>query len=638
VTPINMRAGFKVLSAFIISTFLCLQVYGQQSEIDSLKNILEHNTQQDTNRVNTLNRMAFDYYSVNIQQLKYYSNQALQLSLKLKFLKGEAFAYKNIGLGYLGSNANAMTLVYFDKSLNIFKRLNDKSNSARMLNNMGYFYGRIKDHEQERKYIFQALSEMKGLKRPEIESIMLGNIGNSYEAINEFVKAREYYDKSLRLVTNQPDYLITAHANLASVNLRLKNYQLAQKYADTALGMISKYKDYRPKDLVMVYLTLGQLNYEQKNYNKSRDFFEKSRLIANKIGNAEDIIQIYHGYYLLDSVKGDFKSALHNYYEYSKLNDSLSNGNKNRMVAFYQLNSDLQKRATENERLRIEEEKNQTIINHQRVVQIILSISLIIIIISIAYLVRINNRMNKQNKVINDQNQVLENNGIVKDKLFSVISHDLRSPITQVIGLLNLWEAGEMNQEEMSVLTPAVKGSIVHTLELLDNLLIWSKNQLQGFNFNPLPFDLKYVVDENLISLQGLISNKNLIVENSVLPNSIVNADKEMIKIVLRNLISNAIKFTPQMGSIRIKNTMKDGFVVIEVEDSGIGIKERDQSKIFSFTSHTTLGTANEKGTGIGLKICKDFIELNNGSIWMESKENVGSRFFISIPVNMTFN
>ena len=105
-----------------------------------------------------------------------------------------------------------------------------------------------------------------------------------------------------------------------------------------------------------------------------------------------------------------------------------------------------------------------------------------------------------------------------------------------------------------------------------------------------------------------------------------------MIKIVLRNLITNAIKFTPQNGSIQISSTLADGFVTIAVHDTGIGIKDKDKPKIFSFTSHTTLGTGNEKGTGIGLKICKDFIELNKGRIWMESTEGEGSTFYVSIP------
>jgi signal transduction histidine kinase len=310
----------------------------------------------------------------------------------------------------------------------------------------------------------------------------------------------------------------------------------------------------------------------------------------------------------------------------------LINVNKNQLVALYQIKFDSQKRIVENQRLKIEEEKNTAIINQQHATEVILIIGFVIIFVGAVYLFQINRQGKEKSRIINEQNQVLENNNLVKDKLFSVISHDLRSPITQVVGLLNLWEAGEVNQTEMSVLTPAVKSSIMHTLELLDNLLIWSKNQLQGFNFSPTTFDLRDLVEENLKNLESLVDKKDISIENAIDPETLVHADMEMIKIVLRNLISNAVKFTPGNGTIRITSFTKDGHIIICVEDSGIGIKEKDQAKIFSFTSHTTLGTANEKGTGIGLKICRDFIELNKGSIWMESKENMGSKFYVSLP------
>jgi signal transduction histidine kinase len=194
-------------------------------------------------------------------------------------------------------------------------------------------------------------------------------------------------------------------------------------------------------------------------------------------------------------------------------------------------------------------------------------------------------------------------------------------------------DAGELTMAEMSALTPAVKSSIVNTLELLDNLLIWSKDQLQGFQLNLELFNLNQLTAESILALNGIIQQKQLLVENNILPDVTVNADREMIQIILRNLVSNAVKFTNPKGSIRISSRIEGGNINICVTDTGIGIKETDLDKIFSFTSHTTLGTDNEKGTGIGLKICKDFIELNNGRIWVESKEGLGSMFCISLPL-----
>lgn len=629
-----LKSTFLIIVAFNCSTYL---VKAQQRDIDSLTKALNAHPQADTERVKILNKLSLSYYNTKVSRLNFYGREALKLAIKLNYPTGQAIAYKNLGLGYLASNADPVALEYFDRSLNIFVSLHDKLNSARVLNNIGYYYGTIKDHQQQLSYLLQAYDDAKDTHNMMVKTVILGNIGNSYELAGNFEMAREYYDKALAMAQqfNVATSIVTAYCNLASISLKQKRYNEAMTYCNKVLTMNTQSDNFKPRDLANIYSVQGKLFYKLKQYEKARQAFIKSSAISVNLGNAEFLSQNYYSLYQLDSLKGDLRSALKNYIHYTRLDDSLINVNKNQLLALYQVKFDSQKRIVENQRLKTEEERNEAIISHQHTNQVVLVIGLIIILVGAVYLFRINNKIQAKNIIINQQNQVLENNNMVKDKLFSVISHDLRSPITQVIGLLNLWEAGEVNQAEMSVLTPAVKNSIMHTLGLLDNLLIWSKNQLQGFNFEPVTFDLRDLIEENLRSMNELIKNKDLRIFNDIQPNTIVNADKEMIKIILRNLISNAIKFTPDDGIIRVNNSISDGNIVICVEDNGIGIKEKDQAKIFSFTSHTTLGTANEKGTGIGLKICRDFIELNKGRIWMESQENKGSKFYVSLPFDM---
>lgn len=633
--PLNSRACFAGILCLLLGFMSGGQARAQQREIDSLKKLLNKYTKTDTNRIAVLNNLAYDYYTANLDDLKVYGNQALLLSNKLKYKKGEAIAFKNLGLGYLAANANPQALIYFDRSLTIFRSLNDKANSAKVLNNIGYYYGIIKDHKHELAYFLQAIQEISGLPDQHVNLVILGNIGNSYEAVGKFKEARDYYNRSLELskANNLPGDVASAYVNLASVELKEKHYDKAFNYCQMVLDLKKNSDNFKPRTLANVYGLLGKIYFQQKNYVKARENLLQSAAIANKIGNVEQIESNYYDFYLLDSVKGDYRSAFNNYYQYSKLNDSLISVDKNRVVAMYQVKYDSQKRTDENQRLRVEDEKNQAVINQQRIIQIILIIGIIIICGGAIYLKHIYDELKAKSNIINEQNHVLEANNLVKDKLFSVISHDLRSPITQVIGLLDLLDAGEMTLKEMAELTPAVKSSIANTLQLLDNLLIWSKDQLQGFQLNREAFNLYHLTTENIAALSNIIQQKQLIVDNDILPDVVINADREMIQIVLRNLISNAIKFTNPRGSICITSRVEDGYTIICVADTGIGIKEPDQDKIFSFTSHTTLGTANEKGTGIGLKICKDFIELNNGRIWVESKEGVGSKFCIAIPV-----
>jgi signal transduction histidine kinase/Tfp pilus assembly protein PilF len=614
VDALNNKTHFGRILILVLGFISCNSSYAQQHEIDSLKRVLANNQKADTNRVIALNGLAFNYYTTNLDDLKVYGNQALALSYQLKYKKGEAVAYKNLGLGYLAANANPLALDYFDKSLKIFRALNDRGNSGRVLNNIGYYYGTIKDHQQEQKYFLQAIDEIKGLNEHRVMAVILGNIGNSYEAVNQLNVARNFYMQALKISLdhNLQGDVATSYANLASIELKEKKYDKAIAYCNKVLVIKSHSDNFKPRTLAAVYSLLDKIYFQQKNYSKARQALIESWVIANKIGNAERIKSNYYDFYLLDSVKGDYRSALNNYYQYSRLNDSLTNVNKNSVVALYQVKFDSQKRSDENRRLRSEEEKNQAIISQQTKIQYLLLIGLIIICGGVVYLKYIYDQVKSKNKIINQQNQVLESNNLVKDKLFSVISHDLRSPITQVIGLLNLMDAGELT---------------------LDNLLIWSKDQLQGFQLNLELFNLNQLTAESILALNGIIQQKQLLVENNILPDVTVNADREMIQIILRNLVSNAVKFTNPKGSIRISSRIEGGNINICVTDTGIGIKETDLDKIFSFTSHTTLGTDNEKGTGIGLKICKDFIELNNGRIWVESKEGLGSMFCISLPL-----
>jgi len=618
----------------LLSTLLCRNAFAQQHEIDSLKKLLGKHPEEDTIRVAVLNTLAYDYYTTDLDDLKVYGNKALALSTRLQYKWGEATAYKNLGLGYLASNANPQALTYFDKSLTIFKSLKDKLDAAKVLNNIGYYYGVIKDHAHELAYFLQAIQEIDTNGNERVKAVILGNIGNSYEAVGKLKEARDYYNQSLQLSISSKlaGDEASAYVNLASVALKEHKSNLAMMYCNKALVMKNSSDNFKPSTLATVYGLLGKIYFQQKNYVKARAALQQSAVIANKIGSAEQIVSNYFDFYKLDSVKGDYRSALNNYYQYSKLNDSLISVDKNRVVALYRIKFDSQRRVDENQRLRVEDEKNQAVINQQRIIQIILIIGIIIICGGAIYLKHIYDEAKAKSNIINEQNRVLEANNLVKDKLFSVISQALHNTITQVIGLLNLLDAGELTMKEMAELTPAVKSSIGNTLELLDNLLVWSKDQLQGFHLNREPFDLYQLAAEGIGALNTIIEHKQLRVENNITPDTVVNADREMLQIVLRNLISNAVKFTRPQGSIHISNWVDGNYNVICVADTGIGINEADIDKIFSFTSHTTLGTANEKGTGIGLKICKDFIELNNGRIWVESKEGEGSKFCVALP------
>ncbi|MDN5213601.1 two-component regulator propeller domain-containing protein [Fulvivirgaceae bacterium BMA12] len=245
-------------------------------------------------------------------------------------------------------------------------------------------------------------------------------------------------------------------------------------------------------------------------------------------------------------------------------------------------------------------------------------------------LVEIHTRdIHKQNQEITEQKEELKQLNAIKDKLFSIISHDLRGPINSFSGILGLLSTGSITKEETAMLSKNLEGDLNRLKSLLDNLLNWAKTQMQGIKSNQVPIALSEVVKENM-ELLGLDAHKKQIdLINKVAVNTKVMADLDMTKLVFRNLIGNAIKFTPNTGDVIVQaQQVEENFVEIWVIDNGVGIPDDIAKKLFSNDYHySKLGTSKEDGFGLGLLLCREFIEENGGKIWVESEEGKGSIF-----------
>lgn len=224
-----------------------------------------------------------------------------------------------------------------------------------------------------------------------------------------------------------------------------------------------------------------------------------------------------------------------------------------------------------------------------------------------------------------------------KDKYFSIIAHDLKSPFNSIIGLSELIKD---DAKVLDIATIEQYAGIIHTtskntFRLLENLLDWARVQQSQMPFHPVSLVLKTIANEVIELMIEKANSKMIAIINYIPENIIVSADKNMLETILRNLMSNALKFTSQNGKIELKAIEKKNEIEISIADNGIGIDENDIDKIFKVgTSFTKRGTQNEKGTGLGLLLCKEFVEKHDGRIWVESQVNVGSVFRFTIKSN----
>ncbi len=245
-----------------------------------------------------------------------------------------------------------------------------------------------------------------------------------------------------------------------------------------------------------------------------------------------------------------------------------------------------------------------------------------------------NVEISRQKNEIEKQAEELSDLNALKDKLFSIISHDLRSPLASLISMLNMSKEGHFTLEEQQSILTELSKNVEYNTELLENLLKWASSQMKGSLIRPIVFDIKDVVTNKIQLYEKAARLKGIEIIDNTIKDTNVFADKDMIEIVVRNLITNAIKFSEDGDEISITSSSKNGTVCVCVADNGLGIPKEAIGKLFGKQVFSTRGTQNEKGTGLGLILCKDFVHRNEGDIWVESQENVGSKFYFILPAS----
>ena len=244
-------------------------------------------------------------------------------------------------------------------------------------------------------------------------------------------------------------------------------------------------------------------------------------------------------------------------------------------------------------------------------------------------------RLEYVNNQLKTSEEELKSTNSSKDKFFSIIAHDLRSPFSSLLSFSEflIEDIDELSKEDIKSFAEKIHDSAKNVFTLLENLLQWSRIQSGKIPYQPSSFNISFKINQVIELLSDNAANKKIHIINEASPNAVVFADEDMIFSVIQNLLSNAIKFTNERGSIVFRSLIKASSIDISVTDTGVGIKEEDLPKLLRLDiHHTTYGTKDEKGSGLGLIICKEMIERNRGKIHVESKVGVGTTFTFTLP------
>ena len=677
----------------IITLFLLIIVYSgfsQTKEIDSLYIQLAFE-ESDTLKVDTSLKLIKRLYDIEDydKALKYiYESEKLSTTMNYTYGIAEITYYKSLIYASKNDYINAVT--GYAKSKALYGNLKDTLGIAKVNNSIGLIEIKRGNYSKGLQYILSAIKELEKRKlKPEL-SLAYNNLAKAYYNINAQEKAIEFYIKALQLQTElkQKEAIIESNSRLAELYSAKQEYRKSIEYYETVLKQVGdsndsikgsvlpklggeylKFNDFeratkyllqglmlnrRSKNktgLTIALNNLGELNLSLNKSILAEQQLQEAGELAKSINNKPELLRYYKLMKELDSAKKRFDRAFIWQREYFDLKNSLESKN---VIKDSLLNGELEispefdpnfsnSKSIETEDSSMAEKDNE--INRFQLIfyallgaLAIVSTFLILIYLkrnsSIKYTQELeekNIKIELQNKAFQEQTKHLENVINVKDKLFSIISHDLKDSLSSINGFIDLLREGSLSREEFDNLIPELSENANNASLLLFNLLNWSKSQMHSLEPKPTLFDVQEVFEDKVKLIEQRLDSKGIdLIDHSL--RDFVYADRSMFEIVIQNLLANAVKFCKKGDSITISNHISNGSCIISIADTGIGISKENIDKLFKSNSFTTIGTSNEKGTGLGLSICKELVELNHGKIWVESNLNVGTTFYVQLP------
>jgi two-component system, sensor histidine kinase and response regulator len=605
------------------------------------------NFTHDPAYVDTLDRLAYLFYGVSSDSAFYYGRSALEYSKRNGYVKGEAESWRILGNTYEMVGDYGHMLSCYHQSLDIAEKAGNKRQIAKATSNIALFDEQQGEYDQARilmekvmnisltegdsvlvltdyihlagiavhrqqyglalQYARRALQTATAIREEPQVATCRNEVGRILAATGRDREAIDLYQQSLQYYQQARDQLgtVSTAALLAQAWLQLRNYSLALRYAQSSLSG-------------------AQL------LHRKPEIRESARALAD----------IY-------AATGDDHRALQYFKLYKDFSDSLFNDQTHKRILALAAGYDFEKKESllrQQEAMR--DDRYQRALREDAV-KITITILVIVVLCLLAFILlrsrnvnrRINQLLREKNEKIEEQKETLEQQAVQlllnnrqKDKLFSIVSHDLRGPLNSLKTLMDCLKEKKLSEAELRELMNEFRRNVDYSSELVSNLLFWASSQLDGMVVRPMLLPVQPMVQDVLALFSHQACQKNVWLNEELEPSLYVFADKDMVQVILRNLISNAIKFCRLGDSLTVISRRVERGIEICVADTGIGLKEEALDKIRRRESFTSYGTAREKGTGLGMLLCREFTEANGGRFWIESEWGKGCRCSFTLP------
>ncbi len=650
-----------------------------QNSIDSLKSKLK-NERNDSLRILTLVQLSKEYQYTNLKKSFDYAQEAVALAESKNILWGKALTYHNISNFYSISGDYTSSAKYNDLALGINFQLKDTLSMTKSYNNLGENYMSYGKYDEAYFYFTQSYKLASNIRDSLHMAVALHNMATVFKELGQYDRALDYLNLSQQISYKIKDYEGEAYNDdeigdilirkgaydsalhslffslkvsrslkmainelvprtiikIAQAYLTLNEIEKAMVYYDTAYLLFNETDNEFGR--AQVDLGRGKIYLKEKKYTEAITLFETSVTTAHQANSWSLEIECYESLANVYEQIGDYKKSLGFYKQFKLLEDSLFSQGMQAKLLQDQLRFETSAKEDQIKQLTKLEELRRGEMEKQGLVRNILAVvtALTIILLFSVYRsgqrkIQINKLLVENQEEIRKRSKELEQLNQVKDKFFSIISHDLRSPINALSAILDMMDKGQIKPEEFSKLNKELRLQFNQTKTLINNLLDWALLQMDKLKIQIETINLHKLVEENF-KLLGSLHTKEIHMQNNIPLETLCLGDLNIVSLVLRNLVLNSIKFTESGGSVVASSTEEGGYIVVSIKDTGIGIDPEAQKMIFAKTAgYSTRGTANEKGTGLGLILCKEFVERNGGKIWLESEVGKGSSFYFTI-------
>jgi len=571
----------------------------------------------------------------------YYYNLATEIANIINKPYYYATVYTNKGNLAEDMGRSKDAFEYYLKALQNFEASNETKSIAVILNNLGVIYQKMGNFDHAFDCFYRAIAINKSIDAIYDMCMNYGNLGILYKESGRLKEAIATYDTATKIAEENGFVLDIARNKLNKGNLFtiVKDFKAAEKNFLESLKLcdennieFGKMLNYNAlSDLYLKMGTLGKAEiYAKKALEFSKGFDEIEVLRESNL----KLSTIYEK-------KSLFESALMYRKAYEAANDSMIARAHKNLIVELQARYDSEKKELENVSLKAENIVKEQAIRDQKTINIIISIAVVLLTLLLIFAFRVSNKLKKANQNLNvlyqkiaRQNTLLEETIKTKDKLFSIIGHDLRSPFNSMLGFLQLIidEKEKLEPKELELILNQLYHKSNDTYTLVENLLQWAMNQRGQIAFKPNQHNLFDIVDEELRFLHSRADKKQILLINELPENISAWCDHDMMSTVFRNIINNAIKFTPIKGFVKITAEIKSDYVFVKISDNGVGMDDEMIKRIQHKNEfYSAKGTENETGTGLGLEIVKEFLTSNKALFAISSILGEGTDFVIRL-------